>query len=249
MHRKLFGLAAVGWLCAVGLAGPAAAAGTAAATTAAAAGVGPQPQGLYRLVPGDVIEIRLFYNPELNEQVQIRPDGRVSLQLLGEVEIAGQTVSEATAYLEKAYMKEIKVPSLTLQVRSFGAQKIYVTGEVNRPGMINIPAPITISEAIGEAGGVKHTGNRKVVVLLRRQPDGTPSEQRLTLYADGKPTPDAVMELEPFDVVMVPESRISRMDRWVDQTIRQMIPVVLTTGFNYLLTHQTGLGAAVPVVQ
>ena len=121
MHRDLFG-----YLAAVILF-------TAFTPSAFGADVPAENQGAYRLVPGDVIEIRLFYNPELNEQVQIRPDGRVSLQLIGEVGVAGQTISEATAYLSKAYLKEVRVPGLTLQVRAFGAQKIYVTGEVNRP--------------------------------------------------------------------------------------------------------------------
>src|SRR5262249_23627115 len=132
----------------------------------------------YRLNPGDSIEIRLFFNPELNENVQIRPDGRVSLQLIGDVPLSGLTVQNAAALLNRAYLKEVLTPNVSVQVRSFGAQKVFVTGEVVRPGVVNLPGPMTVHDAVSEAGGVKHTGTTGSIVLFRRGPDGKPLEDR-----------------------------------------------------------------------
>lgn len=202
---------------------------------------------LYRLKAGDVIEIRLFYNPELSEQVQIRPDGRISLQLIGEVEIASKTIAEAVSMLRDKYVKEVRTPDLTIQVKSYAAQKVYVVGEVLHPGLINLPGPMTVFDAISEAGGIKVTGNRKLAVLLRKGPDGLPQGRRLALFSGGTLTADASTILGPFDVVMVPESRITRIDRWVDQTLRQTVPFVMSAGFNYLISRQTGGGTAVPI--
>jgi protein involved in polysaccharide export with SLBB domain len=202
---------------------------------------------LYRLTPGDVIEVRLFYNPELNDTVQIRPDGRISMQLIGEVAVASKTIGEAANLLEERYAKEVRTPNVTVQVKTYAAQKVYVVGEVVRPEVINLPGPMTVLEAIGEAGGIKNTGNKKLAVLLRKGPGGTPEGRRLILFDHRVLSADASILLEPFDVVMVPESRVSRLDRWVDQTIRQMIPVMMTSGFDYFVSRQTGGAATVPV--
>jgi polysaccharide export outer membrane protein len=220
-----------------------------AASTQATPPPAPTPEAvpLYQLKPGDVIEIRLFYNPELNEQVQIRPDGHISLQLIGEVEVASKTVEEAVKMIREKYAKEIRTPDLTIQVRTYASQKVYVVGEVYHPGLINLPGPMTVFDAISEAGGIKATGNKNLAVLLRKGPNGSPEGHRLTLFEHGALTAGASMLLGPFDVIMVPESKISRVDRWVDQSIRQLIPVMMTAGFNYLISRQTGGGTGVPI--
>jgi len=194
----------------------------------------------YRLIPGDIIDVRPFFNPELTEQVQIRPDGRISLHLIGEVDVAGKTVRDAMTLLDQRYAKELKTPEVTIQVRSFASQKAYVTGEVVRPGVVSIPGAMTVFEAISEAGGIKHTGNEKAVVLIRKGPDGKPQGRHLVLFEKGELTDAAGMRLRPFDVVIVPESKIAHVDRWIDQHIRQLIPVNSSAGFTYLISKQQG---------
>lgn len=207
----------------------------------------PETAAVYRLMQGDVVEIRFFFNPELNESVTIRPDGRVSLQLAGEIVLAGKTIAEASSEIEKLYEKEIRTPRVSIQVRGFGAQKVFVTGEVLRPGPITLPGTITVLQAISEAGGIKGTGDTKTIVLIRKGPDGSPVGRKLTLSAKGMPAPDAATPLSPFDVVVVPESGIARADRWVDQHIRQLIPLNLSAGFTYLFQNVPG-GAIIPII-
>ena len=77
----------------------------------------------YRIQVGDQLDIKFFYNPELNEQVTVRPDGRISLQLVHEIMVAGLTPSELTDLLTKKYAPELKKPEITVIVRSFGAHK------------------------------------------------------------------------------------------------------------------------------
>lgn len=195
---------------------------------------------LYRLYAGDVVEIRFFFDPELNEQVQIRPDGRISMQLIGEVEMAGKTVADASRELEQAYANQLKNPRISLQIRTFVAQKVYVTGEVVHPGIINMPGDLTLMAAIGEAGGIKPTGKVKTVVLIRKGPDDRPLARKITLRAKGKPTVDSALMLQPYDIIMVPESKITQLDRWVDQHIKQLNPGNLFLGFSYILNNPTG---------
>jgi protein involved in polysaccharide export with SLBB domain len=206
----------------------------------------PPSDSLYRLQPGDAIDIRLFFNPELNESVAIRPDGRISLQLVGDVTAAGKTVPELTAEVEQLFTKEVKTPKVSIQIRGFASQKVFVTGEVVRPGAIALPGNMTVYEALSEAGGIKNTGDRNLVVLIRKGADGKPEGRKLLLSKKGELTADAGQRLSPFDVVVVPESKIARVDRWVDQHIRQLIPINASAGFTYLL--QSTPGQAIPII-
>lgn len=206
--------------------------------------------GNYRMQQGDVVDVRFFFHPELNEQgVQIRPDGCISLQLVGDVKLAGRTVEDVRRELETTYLKVLKTPRITLQIRSFSTLKAFVAGEVQRPGTISLSTPTTLIAAIGEAGGINTRGNRNHVIIIRKMPDGTPGRQNVELFRGGKPTVEAESTLQPFDVVLVPESSIARVDRWVDQYIRQLVPVNMNAGFLYLWQRdavQSATGAVSP---
>lgn len=189
----------------------------------------------YLLSAGDSIELKFFYNPELNDSMLIRPDGRVSLPLVGDVMLQGKTVTESCKNLEQLYKPFLKVPSISIQVRSYGSQKVYVGGEVNRPGTVSLSGPLTILEAIMEVGGIKHTGNASAVVLIRKNENGLPERRDIVLQRKkNEAAPEASTELKPFDIILVPETKVAKLDRWVDQHIRQMIPLTLSAGFSYL---------------
>jgi len=189
----------------------------------------------YQLMPGDVVDVRFFYNPELNEQgVAIRPDGKIELQLVGDVPLANKTPEEARKYIEQLYANQLQTACVTIQVRKFASAKIFVSGEVPKPGLIELEGPMTIVSALGEAGGITIRGNRKKVVLIRRASDGKPNMHELVLFESGQVTAQALMPLRPFDVILVPESKVARIDRWVDQWLRQLSPANLVVGFQYL---------------
>jgi protein involved in polysaccharide export with SLBB domain len=190
----------------------------------------------FRLSPGDVIQVRFFYNPELDDTIQIRPDGMISMPLVGELGLDNLTVTEARKRLEDLYRTIVKQPSVTIQVREYATQKIYVGGQVLRPGVIPMKGELTVLDAVMEAGGNRLTGSNSTVVLIRKSETGEPERYKLSLKGKGDQPPMASVKLQPFDIVLVPETTIARIDRWVDQHVRQLIPVVLTAGFTYLKT-------------
>lgn len=196
----------------------------------------------YRLAPGDVVLVRFFFNPELNDETQIRPDGTISLQLIGEVQLAGRTIGDVSEELERRYKPEVKSPRITLQVRSYSSQKIYVTGEVVRPGTINLIGGQDVMSAIAEAGGVRETGKFKSAILVRKAPDGRVMVRRLQLNM-----PNQVAEkLQPFDVVVVPPRAIVKIDRFVEEYIRGVIPANLNAGFQYLYNNTSSAVSVIP---
>jgi len=207
------------------------------ATTAMGAQVDSQEE--FRLSAGDVIQVKFFYNPELEDVIELRPDGMISMPLIGELSVEGLSITEAREKLEQAYTGILRQPEITIQVREYASQKIYVGGEVMRPGMVSLRGELTVLDAIMEAGGHKRTGSNKTVVLVRKGDDGKPIQRKLYLYGNDSEPAAAGLALRAFDVVLVPESRIARMDRWVDQYIRQLVPATLTAGFSYLATGST----------
>jgi polysaccharide biosynthesis/export protein PslD len=187
------------------------------------------PSTPFTLSAGDGIEVRFFYNPELNEAAQIRPDGRISLPLVGEVDLKGKTIAEAVRLLEGLYVPHLKSPSITIQVRSYAAQKVYLGGEVVKPGPVSLAGDLTVMDAIMEAGGPKLTGDRSWAVLVRKGPGDAAVMHRIPLKGSkGQPSRASMVHLRPLDVVLVPESGIARFDRWVDQHVRQLLPVNFT---------------------
>src|SRR5687767_10802155 len=138
-----------------------AAAALMAVAAAAAAGQAPTqgpplaPEAVYLMQPGDVLDIKFFYHPDLNETLPIRPDGRFSAALVNDVQAAGRTVSELRAELMQLYGATLNNPELAVIVREFAARRIYVGGEVNSPSLLRVPGRLSLLQAIFEAGGLK----------------------------------------------------------------------------------------------
>ena len=192
------------------------------------------PEQEYRIQVGDQLDIKFFYNPELNEQVTVRPDGRISLQLVHEIMAAGLTPAELTSLLTKKYATELKRPEITVIVRSFGSQRVYVDGEVIKPGMFPLIGFVTVLQAISQAGGMKDTARTSEVVIIRRGENNKPlaSQVNLRKVIDGTDMSQDIA-LKPYDIVYVPKSAIANVNVWVDQYIRRNLPVSISTGFGY----------------
>ncbi len=191
--------------------------------------------GSYRLGAGDLIEIKFIQNPELNELVRIRPDGRISMALVGELQVAGVTITDLATRLTTAYASTLRAPSAIIQVREFADRRVFVGGEVIRPGMLPLVGRQTALGAVIEAGGFKASSARGEVIVIRKGDDDRPRIIRLSMKSAQDTGPEAAsFRLQPLDVVLVAESAVARAGRAVDQYVRQMIPVLLTGGFTYL---------------
>ena len=183
----------------------------------------------YRIQAGDALGVKFFFNPELNEEVLVRPDGRISLQLVDEVDAAGRTPAELTARLRELYSSELAEPEIAVILRLTG-QRVFVDGEVLKPGELVLTGPITVLEAIARAGGVTDRARMTNVILIRKGPDATPTWTTYDVKsARGGRDATQNPELVPYDVVYVPRSNISNVNVWVDQYIRKNIP--FTFGF------------------
>jgi len=180
----------------------------------------------YRIQAGDQLDIKFYYNPELNELVTVRPDGRISLQLVHEIMAAGLTPAELTGVLKEKYAVEVKQPEITVIVRLFGGQQIYVGGEVNKPGAFNLIGSMTVLQSISLAEGLKDTARTKEMVIVRRGVDNKPLIMTINLkkVIDGTDMSQDII-LKPFDIVFVPKSSVAEVNVWIDQYIRKNLPI------------------------
>ncbi len=193
------------------------------------------PVGLpaYRVQVGDVLGVRLYLAPELNEDVTVRPDGLLTTTLAQAVPAAGRTPEEIAADLRAIYARELKDPSLTVQVRTPSPTRIFVAGEVVSPGELDVQGPpLTLVQALARAGGLRTTGDPGHVVILRHGPGA----QAEVLAADYKAAiagrdPAADVVLAPFDIVYVPKTGIAQIYVWFNQHFQQFVPV--NWGFSY----------------
>jgi protein involved in polysaccharide export with SLBB domain len=124
------------------------------------------------IVPGDILEFKFFYTPELNEIQTVRPDGKISLQLIGEVDVWGKSPSEIRNALLSRYTPYLKNPEVTVIMRLMYNRRVYVGGEVMRPGLLEMPAKMTILEAIMLAGGFNISKAEPENVLVIRRAEG-----------------------------------------------------------------------------
>jgi polysaccharide biosynthesis/export protein len=182
----------------------------------------------YRIQPGDLLDIKLFYNPELNEQLTVRPDGRITLQLVNDVVAAGLTPAQLTAVLTKAYAGELRNPKVAVIIRTSVADRAYVDGEVNRAGLIPLTGPTTVLQSISQAGGIKESAKSGEVILLRKMQDNKVTAFRINIdQAFSGAGDNRDIYLKPNDIVYVPKSNIADINTWVDMYIRKNIPIPL----------------------
>ena len=179
----------------------------------------------YRLGFGDVIEVKFFNNNQFNETLTVRPDGRISMQKVGDIQIAGMTPAKLSSRIAETYSKIIKNPEVTVIVRNFGGYQVYVLGEVKSPGSFPVQRNMTILQAMALAGGQKETAKMKSILLMRRNQDGTVEAKRIDLSG---PSPDAIKTndsfVEAYDIIYVPKTFIANVNTFLDQAFSGVIP-------------------------
>lgn len=119
------------------------------------------------LAPGDVIKLSFPGAPELNQAQKVRADGKITAPMLGEVSVVGKRLGQLQSELSQLYKPQLKNSEVVVSLES-SAIPVYVSGAVNRPGKVALDRPMTVLEAIMEAGGfVEDVANPKKVVVIR----------------------------------------------------------------------------------
>lgn len=188
----------------------------------------------YLLWTGDTLDIAVTTAPELSRQdVIIAPDGRVQMPFIGSIQAAGQTVESLQAAISQGLGSELIDPRVFVAAKDFGSQQIFVSGEVMQPGILPLPGQIGPLQAITMAGGFNDRANAKQVVIMRRLPGG---ELKTAVYDIKRGLVDPSVAnwgpLQRFDIVHVTPTWIAVENRFVEQYMRNSLPVDFSLFFD-----------------
>jgi polysaccharide export outer membrane protein len=197
-----------------------------------------------RLSAGDVLDIRFFYTPELNTVQAIRPDGKIALQLVGEVVAQGKTPDALREELYSVYSQHISQLDVTVIIQEYSNRRVYVGGQVLAPGSVPLPGQMTVFEALMLAGGVNLEAARYDNVVVIRHVNGKWIGGKLDLGEVMAGGESSSYNLQALDIVYVPETHIYEVNRWVEQHISRIIPEV---GLGWSFADGQLLGTSVGV--
>lgn len=163
----------------------------------------------YIIGPEDVLEISVWKNAELSKTVNVRPDGMISLPLIGDVMAADRTPNQLRkAIIEKLkeYQETVVVSVIVQEVRSYN---IYILGEVVNPGIYSLQRRTTLLQAIAMAGGFNQFASKNKILVIREQTADSAGEEKIKIRFDdilstNSKMPDKNLTLKPGDTIFVP---------------------------------------------
>ncbi len=159
----------------------------------------------YAVQPGDILEISVWKEEDLQREVLVRPDGRFSFPLTGEVDATGKTVGDLREEISASLQKYIPDLIVTVSVKNILGNKVYVLGQVNNPGEFVVNPRVDVMQALSMAGGTTPFAALNDIVVLRRDVDGSQRAIRFAYKAVEKGSSlDQNIVLHSGDVVVVP---------------------------------------------
>ena len=203
MTRDLLLVLPLSWICSADPAwaqsAPASRPNDAAVATRAAAAADAE----YLIGPEDVLDISVWKNPELSRKVPVRPDGKVSLPLVNDIQAAGLTPSQLREQLAARLAEFVPTPEVAVIVQEVQSLKVAVVGAVKTPGRFMLKSPATVLECLALAQGFTEFAARDRIVVLRQQGNAT---QRIPFnyrkVADGSDQENFFVK--PGDIIVVP---------------------------------------------
>jgi polysaccharide export outer membrane protein len=159
----------------------------------------------FRIGREDVLDVSVWRDPELSRVVPVRPDGFISIPLAGEIQAAGKTPAELAEEIRVRLSPLVQEPRVTVMVREVNSARIYVTGEVARPGAYPLRGRVSVLQAIALAGGFTDFADHDGIVVIRKGTPGQgPIPVRYTELLSSREGVDPDLLLVPGDTVVVP---------------------------------------------
>lgn len=161
-----------------------------------------QDRSSYVIGPMDELDISVWKQPHVSSEEDVRPDGKISLPLLNDVQAAGYTPMQLAARITKKLKKFVTDPQVTVTVVQANSWRIFVLGQVNRPGPIQLFPGMTVLQAIASAGGLTPYAKKKIYVLRKVQ--GGEKRLKFNFKRASRGLLAGVIKLKPDDTIFVP---------------------------------------------
>jgi polysaccharide export outer membrane protein len=157
----------------------------------------------YTIGSGDVLNVQVWKEKDLSQTVVVRPDGKISLPLLGDLQVIGKEPSQVEEIVKTRLQSMVVEPRVTVTVAEIHSRMVYITGEVARPGAYPLNTPITVLQLIAQAGGLTEFASRKKIQVIRannKVDENLLSYKAMTQSKDGGHN----LTLNPGDTVVIP---------------------------------------------
>ncbi len=175
----------------------------------------------YVLAVGDQISLRVSFHKDFDTHAVVRPDGKVTFPVVGDIMAAGYTPSQLDSLVTRELSTMIIEPDVSIVVEAYSDQLVYILGEVDRPGAYEVQPGMTATQAIAQAGGATTIAKLTDVILIRRETPYKATGAKLDLESflkDGNFKADAY--LQAYDIVYVPRTKIGSVSVWMDTFFR-----------------------------
>lgn len=200
----------------------------------------------YRLQVGDTLAIRSYFDAQLNQEIVVRPDGRVSVLLIGELRVVGITPEALADLIREPYNRLVGGTDVTVAVIRSAGMNVYLSGEIKTPSLLPMDGNLTLLQAMARAGGVLPSANTSNVLLIRNKDDGELTVSKVDIEKILRnEAPDVFLQRR--DVIFVPKSEIAQVGQYVDQYINAIVPRFVQLQFGWFNSRVTNRNPAIQV--
>lgn len=177
---------------------------------------------------GDEVKITVWRQDDLNRVLRIDPSGKIFYPLVGEIDVAGLSAEELRRIITEGLSDYIDNPQVNVNITSFRNRKIYVLGEVNKPGILVIEDAMNIMDALLNSGGLTRDADKKKIILIRNHPDQIElrSIDIKSLFDTGDNS--QMVALQKDDIIYVPPSFVANVDRFFEHVAKIIYPIAET---------------------
>jgi polysaccharide biosynthesis/export protein len=157
----------------------------------------------YQLGPDDIIEVSVYQEKDLGATVPVRPDGKISIPLIGEMPASGKTAKQLQQEITVKYTEFIAAPAVTVVVKEVNSPKVSVLGEVKNPGVYKIKDRATLLDAIAMAGGLTEYAKKDKITVIRAEPSGEQKRLKVNLDDQIKGRHNDPFYVLPYDKIYI----------------------------------------------
>ena len=186
---------------------------------------------IYRIGPGDVLDLKFSSNPDMDDAVTVRSDGGITLRMVGEISATDKSTAELTQEVTKRYREYLTHPEVVVGVKQSANLQVYVGGEVISPSKVPLGGRMTALQALMTVGGPRLSAKLKEVAWVRKTGLNDASVRTLDIKAIMRGEAADPL-LQPHDILFVSRSNIGVANRFVEQFVNGLLPRGLVFAYN-----------------